>query len=128
VSTLRSHNRFHKKNLGGFSNRPWLKVEGFSEPMFVIFSLEIWFLDLATSPHADRRSRPRFSDKRYKDQAHDTGQPGTSLLAGVHSEAVHDALRSPDNDPFTPCRPTGRGCRPASERFHAMGNMVDPLR
>ena len=60
MSTLRSHNRFDKKNLGGFSNRSWLKAEGFSEPMFVIFSLEIWFLDLATSPHADRRSRPSF--------------------------------------------------------------------
>src|SRR5262249_41074634 len=47
-------------------------------------------------------------------------------LAGVHSEAVHDALRSPDPDPFTPCRPAGRGSGPASERFHALGKMVDP--
>ncbi len=34
LSTLRSHNWFAKKDLDGFSNRSWLKAEGFSELMF----------------------------------------------------------------------------------------------
>ena len=106
MSAPRTHNRFDKEDLDGFSSRSSLKAEGFSELMFdgrsVIGIGNSWSELTSCNTHRDRPdgSRPSFLRQTLQDQAHDTGQPGTPLLA---REYVVRVLTMPRAAPTTIC-------------------------